>query len=758
VLIVLAAAAFLLSGFAALIYQIAWQRLLVLPIGADVYSTTIIVAAFMAGLGCGSLVGGRIADRLSRRHCIALFILAEVTVAAFGLASRFLYYDWMYFHVGRLQLPAGALAGLVFVSLICPTLCMGMSLPLLARAVVRSLEVAPTSVGWLYGLNTLGAAAGAFATTWLFFPALGLAGSIRLAAAVNMAAAASAALLWHRADEVSVAAPSQPAPLAAGGGDLRWSFRRWAVWYGVAGFLALSLEIVWFRLLGVMVKSSAFTFGTLLTIYLSGIAGGAALASLFLRRVRRPGKAFLVLQAFVALYAGVSISAFTTLLPKFHLLSGFWSYFASYEPFDAVSALRQLWTGGSDQAARAQFLRMYVMLPAALVGPPTLAMGASFPLLQKVALVDPGRIGNRVASVLLANIAGSTLGSIVTGWLALTYLGSAATLKLLTASAAFFLVPVLRGGVRSAAGTLRAVAVAVVVPLLAVVWLPDEAHLWQRLHGVRNQRILFGEDASGVFALRASGQGAAVLINGIRQSWIPFGDIHTVLGALPAFIHPDPRDAALIGLGSGDTLFALSGRRELARIASIEIVKPQLATLERWWKISGYAGLDAILSDPRITHVSGDGRAYVMRSGHKFDIIEADALRPTSAYSGNLYSVGYFTLLRSHLKRGGLAVTWSPTTRVQDTFTSVFPYSLSFGDVLIGSTDPLDFDPAAIIARVRRPTVQEYYARAGISIDTLLMPYLTRAPVVFREPLRTPADLNEDLFPRDEFAVRREAR
>jgi spermidine synthase len=390
-------------------------------------------------------------------------------------------------------------------------------------------------------------------------------------------------------------------------------------------------------------------------------------------------------------------------------------------------------------------------LPAVVVGPPTLAMGASFPLLQKVVLVDPARIGHRVAAVLLANIAGSALGAIVTGSLALTYLGTAGLLKAMVAAGGLFL---LLAAWRHGTAALRAAGVAAALGLFVsgLVHLPDTRQLWGSLHGTQPQRVVVHEDASGVSLVRAAGQGATVFVNGIGQSWIPYGRIHTVLGALPAFVHPSPHRAALVGLGSGDTLFALSGRRELAQITSIEIVRPQLATLRAWKEISGYGGLTAILADPRITHVAGDGRAFIMRSRDLYDIIETDALRPTSAYSGNLYSVEYFRLLRSRLAPGGIAVTWSPTARVRNTFASVFPHTLDFGDVLLGGQQPILFDSAAVLARVTHPAVVDYYARAGIDLAALLGPYLQRHPVRVPPLRRAAHDLNEDLFPRDEFA------
>ncbi len=755
--LVLGSVAFFLSGFAALIYQIVWQRLLVLPIGADVYSTTIIVGAFMAGLGCGSLAGGHLADRLTRTRCVVMFIAAELAVGAFGMASRRIFYDWMYLGLGGVSIGPIAVAVVVFSSVIWPTFWMGMSLPLLARAVSRSVSGAAGQIGLLYGLNTLGAATGAFATTWILFPALGLAGSIWVAVALNALAAVAAAGLAVRTDSGG----ETPAPVASAledrphpAGTVAWPFPVWAGLYAIAGFQALSLEIIWFRLLGVMVKSSAFTFGTLLTIYLGGLGLGAALASVALRNVRRPGRAFLLLQGFVAVYAGASVLALDAWLGRSAFLAPFWTYFGSYEPLDAVGAFASFRTGAGSPADRAQFIRLYLLLPAMLVGPPTIAMGASFPLVQRIALLDVGHIGRRVGTVLLANIAGSTLGSILTGWVALTYLGSSGSLKLVTATAALFLGLAVKAE-RQVPGrwtTPAALAVASLV-LVFTLQLPSGPRLWARLHGATPQRIVVSEDASGVSVLKAEGGRAIVFVNGIGQSWIPYGNIHTALGALPAFIHPAPRSAVVIGLGSADTVYAVAGRPELARVTCIEIIRPQLATLKEWKRRTEYPGLAGLLSDPRIEHVNGDGRAYLMRSARPFDIIEADALRPASAYSGNLYSIGYFELLRSRLAPGGLAVSWAPTRRVHDTFTQVFPHALSFGDIIVGSTSPIRFDPTEIRARLDAPGVQDYYSRAGIDINDLLAPYLNGSPRSVGGAGRGRADVNEDLFPRDEFGV-----
>jgi len=767
-LFLIASLAFFTSGFAALEYQILWQRLLVLPIGADVHSTTVIVAAYMAGLGCGSLAGGYLADRLTPARSLVMFVVAELAVGAFGLISRTVFYDWLYLRFGAVQMAPPATATVVFVSLLWPTFWMGMSLPLLGRAVSEQLGAAARRVGVLYGLNTLGAAAGAFATTWALLPRLGLAGGLKVAASLNVLAAVAVSLIVvtaraRRPDASEAADDPRVGSATSASSEAGWSFRTWAVLYGFAGFQALSLEIVWFRLLGVMLKSSAFTFGTLLTIYLAGLGLGASLASALLRRIRRPALAFLLLQACVGLYAGVSIYVLSSLLGSSGALPSLRTYFAGYEPLDAASAFSTLWQSAANTEIRWHFVRLYLLLPALLVGPPTLAMGASFPLLQKVVLVDPDRIGRRIGLVLIANIAGGVAGSILTGWVALSWIDSAALLRALTASSAVFLGLAVRIGMRQTPRPIRWVTAAAAVSLvaLAATLVPDGRTLWARLHGSSAGFIVFGEDGSGLSLLKEEPtvfqNRAVVFVNGTGQSRIPYGNIHSVLGALPAFIHSDPREAAVIGLGSGDTLYALAGRLELSRITCIEIIKPQLATLGEWSARTGYPPLGTILEDRRFEHVYGDGRIHVMRSDRRFDIIEADALQPTSAYAGNLYSAGYFELLRSRLAPRGLAVSWSPTPRVHATFVHVFPHVLSFGDIVVGSSDPIRFDAAEIRARSLHPAVQEHYDRAGIDIEALLAPYLSSAPRAIHSSGEPPADgdMNEDLFPRDEFSVPR---
>ena len=202
---------------------------------------------------------------------------------------------------------------------------MGASLPLLARAVTDRLDRAARAVGALYGFNTLGAATGAAVATWVLLPGYGLEGSIRVGAMLNVACAA--VLLPFAFWSSGASGGSATASIACGtppdaGHVGRLTFRIWALTYGLAGFVALSYEIVWFRLLGVMMKSTAFTFGTLLTLYLAGLGIGAMVGCVLAPRARRPAVSFFAYEAAAGLSAALLLAIFVGVADDVRALRG----------------------------------------------------------------------------------------------------------------------------------------------------------------------------------------------------------------------------------------------------------------------------------------------------------------------------------------------------------------------------------------------------------------------------------------------------
>jgi spermidine synthase len=756
---------FFVSGCAALVYQVVWQRILVIFSGADIYSTTLIVAAFMAGLGLGSLAGGYVADRVPARRSLWLFVLAETAIGLFALASKWVFYDLLYVRFSFLA-GSGATGLVLFLSLLWPTFFMGVSLPLLARGLTSSVASTGAVVGSLYGWNTAGAAAGAIVATWLLLPQFGMEAALRAGAVMNLACAAAATLLVAGSRGALERRVDRDVPRpAASTEQLRLPFVAWAMIYALTGFVALGLEIAWFRVLGVLVKSTAFTFGTLLAIYLGGLGAGAAAGSRLVRRNARPGATFLALQSATVIVAALLVTGLVALVATGQP-AALAAYVADGEPYDVypgVAALRDLAIGergDSQWSDLRQFLLLYLAVPASLILLPTVLMGFSFPFLQQAAQADDAHIGRRVGALMAANIAGSAAGAAMTGLVLLSWLGAATTLKLIVGAGA---IPGLLLVARATSGSRRLVGGGgLVLATIATIWLmPDNNTLWAVLHGSTADRVLVGEDGSGLSVIKSTGSSfdeqAIVYVNGASQGRIPYGDTHTALGAIPTLLHPDPRDVLIIGLGSGDTCFSAAGRPEVERLTCVEIIGTQRDTLETLSKLASKPGVDRVLTDRRIEHIVGDGRAYLLRNGRKFDIIEADALRPISAYSGNLYSLEYFELMRDHLKPGGMAVTWAPTDLVRDTFLRVFPHAIALDNhqIYIGSREPIAVDRAAVERVAASAPVRAYFEAGGVNIVNLVQERFGREIAIFG-PNREPADdtrVNTDLFPRDEFRL-----
>lgn len=718
-------ALFALSGAAALVYQVTWQRLLALASGIGIYSVAMIVAIFMAGLGIGSEVGARLSRRVSARRALALFAAIELGVAAFALATPALYHGLLQQRLIWLYASPLLAACAHVLALLPPTTLMGMSLPLLVKAVVSDGDAAERSIGVLYGVNIVGASLGALLTPWFLIRHLGIPGAIAVGAALSGIAGAGALLLVRsQPDPVVVDAP-RPERAADRPPGL------WFALYAASGFCALALEILWFRLIDVAVKGTAFSFGSVLAMYLAGLAAGTLLGLPFVGRVRRPLEAFLACQCLLLLYAGLVV-ALAPLIPPGSLLAWYDGYWAQPYGFK----LGRFWDGLA-------ILRLYVLGPLVLYGPSTVLMGFSFLLLQRAVQDDPRTSGYKVGQLQAANIAGCVAGSLCVGLVALPRWGSAGTLRaLLVAGSLFGLLGFLREGRRS-------IFPGLIVALLSTSALvPADSQLWGRLHGVAGRPAYFGEDAAGLVAITPqAGDGWRVSVNGRSISSLPFGGTHTELGALPVLMHPRPQRVAIVGLGSGDTAWAAGCRRETREVTVFEVCAPQLTLLGRVAAERSPKRLPGFLADPRFVLRFVDGRHALESEPDRYDVIEADPLLPYLAYSGNLASEEFFRACAKRLNRKGLMCAWASTPRAHATFRRVFPHVVQVsGVILVGSNDPLPVEPALWRTRLVRPAVRHYLGR---EIVTKLWQGMKDA--VPGGAARPDVLSNRDLFPRDEF-------
>jgi spermidine synthase len=437
----LVGALFFCSGFPALIYQIVWQRALLAIYGVNVQSVAVVVSAFMLGLGIGSLVGGWISEKFPE-HGIVIFGICELSVAAFGLISLPLF-RW------ASEFTAGSSLGYTiffsFLLLILPTLLMGATLPLLVEQLVRTSRDLGYSVASLYFVNTLGSAFACFFCAQVLMRSFGQSGSVTLAACLNSVVGATA-FLYGRTKTLKVRPSAGNDAIRGAGSGNSLRLRSAAAIAAVAGFLALGFEISWFRIFALATFDRAPAFALLLATYLAGIAAGSFVSETI---VRKRGWNPVSLAGGAMLAAG----AFSVYLPP--LMADL-----SWHNIPVLTA------------APAFFLT-------------TAFLGSVLPLLCQSSISAGDSAGRSVSLIYLANIIGSTLGSLVIGFVLMDRFGTqtiSTQLAIATALTGLLVVLFRNGRFQAPAKPMWSLAV------LAMLAISYAAPTYRNLYG----KMIFG--------------------------------------------------------------------------------------------------------------------------------------------------------------------------------------------------------------------------------------------------------------------------
>lgn len=737
---------FAVTGFSALTLQVVWQRVISMHGGVDLFSTTTVVAAFLGGLGMGSLLGGVVADRLGPRRSLLAFAASNAGIAAFAAASIWLFYDLYRQIVPTVGGLGGSFAFHVAL-LVVPTTLMGLSLPLISRGLVHAVDEIAPLVGRLYALNTLGAAAGAAVSGWWMLGTFGFTGTVRIAAALNLVAAALIFTFWRAASREPAppaVARRLPAPPPAG---RVWP---WMVLYGLTGAVALGLEMVFFRVVGAVMRSNSYTFGHVLSLYLVLFGVGAAAGSRLVRRAARPERWFLWLQfaAGVGALGGTLLLLVPLKLPAFLGIRPFMEEYFGGKGFV---------NGGYSFASGkplAQLLFANLIAPLLVMGAPVLCLGASFPFIQAVVSRRLDTLGRRTGTLLFSNIAGNVAGTLVVGFVLLDRLGTSGTLRLL-------------GGLLVAPGLAAAalapsrwriplVALAVVLVGLPALQFPSNRLFWAFLHSAPLEHVMLEEERSCVTTFVDRAGEKILYINATPQNGYPYDDFHVLIGLAPALMHPSPDRALAVGLGAGGTTYGMARDPRVDHVETVEICGGELELLEALAE-RGSGESAALLSDPRVELVVGDGRKALLDADPGLDIVTVDTLRPQSGYSGNLYSMEFYELVESRLSDDGLFVQWAATARNVTSARQVFPHVATFvvapfncSQFLVASRRPIPFDREGVLERFRAIDPQRAFSPALAS--SLERFFAGVEPVPVPAPAEVAEEeLNRDLFPRDEY-------
>ena len=710
---------FFCSGCAALIYEIVWFQLLELVIGSTGVSIGILLGTFMGGMCLGSLLLPRFIS--PSRHPLRVYAALEAGIGIFGVLVLFAVPV-----VGRLYaanvatgLPGFLLRGLTCaVLLLPPTLMMGATLP----AAARWIRATPEGVSWLgffYGSNIVGAVFGCLLAGFYVLRVYDMSTGTFVAVALNAAVAITA---WTLAAVVPYSARAEPHTAAAAEPPRGTMTVYLAI--ALSGMGALGAEVVWTRLLSLMLGPTTYTFSIILAVVLIGLGIGSAVGAWLTRRMQRPrlalGWAQLLLIAAIAWTAAM----ITRSLP--------------YWP------INPMYSQGPWFDFQMDFVRcLWALLP------PTVLWGASFPFaLAAVASrdQDPGRLVGRVyAANTLGAIGGALLFSVVLIPLIGTQQSQRALLACAVAAALLALVPGTAWPAKPAPFPLRGV-------LALVAALAVAALLAQSIGPVPPALIAYGRRLSITrpghlpnFLYVGEGVNASVAVSqypirgaprrfhvsGKVEASTEIGDmrLQRLLGHLPALVQGGPKSVLVVGFGAGITAGTFVLYPEVERIVICEIEPLIPEHVASYFRKQNYD----VLNDPRVEVVYDDARHYILTTNEKFDVITSDPIHPWVKGAATLYTQEYLALARAHLNPGGVMAEWVPlyedsiagVKSLVATFFKVFPHGSLWthvvgrrrGDdaVLIGQPGPTRIDIRALKARFDGPA----YSRVKASLRAI---------------------------------------
>jgi spermidine synthase len=734
------------SGAAALIYEIVWFQMLSLIIGSSAISLGVVLATFMGGMCIGSVGLSYVVP--VGRHPLRVYAALELTIGLLGVVVL-LALPWvggLYIAIG-----GGGLGGLIARAVLCalfllpPTILMGATLP----AIARWVEATPKGVSWLgffYGGNIAGAVFGSLLAGFFLLRVYDSAVATLTAAAINVGVAAIGFGLARRETH----RPSSDAddPAAAVVPRDAWPV---LVAIGLSGMTALGAEVVWTRLLTLVLGGTVYTFSLILAAFLTGLGIGSAAGSFLARSIRNPRTALGVCQLLVIGGLAWAAYALTTALP--------------YWPIDPSLAVTP-WNNFQIDLVRC----LVAVLPGAIL------WGLSFPLALAAVASEGQDTGHLVGKVYAANTVGAIVGALSVSLLVIGTVGTQQTQRILIGVAGIasliLLVPLATDSIHRITLSVRSVGATAGIVLAAVLFASSVnpvpgilvafgryAATWIETAG---EIIYVGEGTHASLAVSRETSGIISYHNAgkIQASSYPQDmRLQRMLGHLTTLVPSDPSSVLVIGMGAGVTAGAVSidPRVDRVTIAEIESLVPEVVS--EYFSDYNFG----VATNPKVEIRIDDGRHYLLTTDETFDAITSDPLDPWVKGAANLYTREFWELVRRRLNPGGVVTVFvqlyeAGTEAVKSeiaTFLEAFPYGTIWANtlngrgydlVLMGQVEPTRIDIDALEERLRRPGYEGIRTSlAEVGIDSgleLLSTYAGRSPEL--GPWLAGAEINRD--------------
>ena len=674
---------FFVSGFTGLVYEVTWTRLLSTIFGSNTYAVTSVLAAFMGGLAIGSYVIGRFVER--KKNPLLVYAILEIGIgfiallipAIYSLLDRF--YPLVYEHIasstGLLILTKVVLSLLV---LLIPTFLMGGTLPVLCKLFIKRLRESGKQAGILYSINTLGAAIGCFVTGFFLIELFGIVKSMQLAAGVNLLLGALFFIfsIYVKAEKSEIDPNKtenkiKAAADTAGPYSLRPLYSSMLlVAFFLAGFVALSYEILWTRLLVFKLKMTIYAFAIMLTTFLTGIGIGSVVAAILekYKLIKDHPRAFGMIQSSIGLTGLLTIFLFSQIdvIPLFDAIGDFKS---------SVSWGNQIFTE--------------ILLAGMIMIVPTLLMGMTFPIVSRIFTKDIKVVGKTIGSIYSINTIGSIFGSCLTGFLFVRIMGTQTNIifiSLIAITVGTAIVLFSRKGLdvskKPRPFPILFVSVVWAVVIGVIVWMPKDIlfnfyNIYEK-HFSEDVRIIYAKEGiECITTVHEYPDG----FRGISTSSINVAGTHythrttqKLQAHIPMLVHPDPKEILQVGFGSGETSHIVTSY-DINQLDLVEISREVINTSTKYFNDIN----KDVANHPKFNPIIMDGANYIRLTRKTYDLILNDASWPGYTGCSALYSKDYFENARKLLKPGGIMTSWIPIEKGDDfrillkTFHSVFP-------------------------------------------------------------------------------------
>jgi len=708
---------FFVSGLTGLTYEILWTRMIVKIIGSAPFAVSIVLTVFMGGLGIGSYLAGKTIDRVKNPLALVrIYGLLEITIGIYGLVLPLLLiafrplYAYLYNHLFAYFFGYNLLTFFgCTILLLIPAICMGATLPVLSRFFVTNISKVGTHVGRLYGLNTIGAAAGSLLCGFWMLSFLGIMGTLGFAITLNTiigliciaVSSGSSKSQSFKPDSKTVSTPDSKIhsfenPLIPVEKQKIYSL----IIFAISGFCAMAYEVIWVKLLGLIVGPTTYSFTIVLVTFITCLAIGAIFFGWLADRVKNT----LLLLIVTQLTAALSALFFSQIMGNSQI------FFA------------KLIFHFKDNFALLQFLKASSLFVFMFI--PTFCLGATFPLVGKICTRSLENTGYSIGFAYAINTIGAVLGSFCAGFLLIPFLGKEHAIGLVVAVqllTPLFICFHILWKTKSSVIKWSPLIAAVLAGLILIKDYPhwDRKMLskgkYHRFDEIKKRKtgwlealfrgteifsqaeayelVYFGDGIGGFTTVLKSGPDAigeitySLLNSGKADASSNRKDMftQTLLAHFAMLYHEKPESVLVLGLASGITAGEVLLYPSVKHLDGVEINRQVVAGSNFFipWN-------NNVLADPRTELIIQDGRAHLELTEKKYDVIISEPSNPWMAGLATLFTHEFMNLAKNRLMEGGIYVQWLhsyqmdwPTfSLVGRTFSRVFPNSM------LVTTDP----------------------------------------------------------------------